>query len=222
MATYVCSDIHGCFDKFNKMLRGISFSKEDTLYILGDIIDRGTQNVAVIDYVMENDNVVLLLGNHEYLMLEYYKNKDNYDDFVSKINWFRNGGGTTLKELEEKGEEYTNKVINYFMSLPMIVIEGNFILVHAGLNIVGDESTISDVLKNNKIEDVLWDRSFIQSGKKVEGYTIICGHTPTLTLGKDRIIHRDGVILVDCGCVFNDLGGKLGCLRLDDMQEFYF
>ena len=36
MAHYVVSDIHGEDDRFHAMLQKINFSKEDTLYILGD------------------------------------------------------------------------------------------------------------------------------------------------------------------------------------------
>ena len=39
--TYVMSDIHGMADLFKRMLEQIGFSDEDTLYILGDMIDRG-------------------------------------------------------------------------------------------------------------------------------------------------------------------------------------
>ena len=41
MAHYVVSDIHGEDDRFHAMLQKINFSKEDTLYILGDVVDRG-------------------------------------------------------------------------------------------------------------------------------------------------------------------------------------
>lgn len=41
MSTYVMSDIHGCYEEYRKMLDKIRFSKEDILYILGDILDRG-------------------------------------------------------------------------------------------------------------------------------------------------------------------------------------
>ena len=37
--TYVISDIHGCFDRYEKMLEEIEFSDEDTLYVLGDVLD---------------------------------------------------------------------------------------------------------------------------------------------------------------------------------------
>ena len=38
---YVLSDIHGMYDKYQQMLAKIDLKPEDTLYILGDVIDRG-------------------------------------------------------------------------------------------------------------------------------------------------------------------------------------
>ncbi|MCI8811051.1 MAG: hypothetical protein HFF84_13290 [Oscillibacter sp.] len=57
--------------------------------------------------------------------------------------------------------------------------------------------------------------------------TLIFGHTPTRLfyqqigeLGQpDRIFQRDTMIGIDCGCVYP--GGRLGCLCLDTMEEFY-
>ena len=37
---YVMSDLHGCFDKYKEMLSLIDFAPRDTLYVLGDVIDR--------------------------------------------------------------------------------------------------------------------------------------------------------------------------------------
>ena len=39
--TYAMSDLHGCYDKYKKMLEKIHFGEDDTLYILGDVVDRG-------------------------------------------------------------------------------------------------------------------------------------------------------------------------------------
>jgi len=39
--TYAVSDIHGCYDKYRELLRVIRFCPKDTLYVLGDVIDRG-------------------------------------------------------------------------------------------------------------------------------------------------------------------------------------
>ena len=38
---YVMSDIHGMYDKYIEMMDLIDLKETDTLYILGDIIDRG-------------------------------------------------------------------------------------------------------------------------------------------------------------------------------------
>lgn len=219
MATYVCSDIHGCFDIFKAMIDGIGFNSTDTLYILGDIIDRGTKNVELIEYIRGSSNIVLLKGNHEKMMVDYYENKEDLANWFDNV-WIRNGGLKTYTELKRRGKEYTDSVVEYFKNLPTVVKLDDYLLVHAGFSLEGKIEVLEDVLNSNTEDDVLWDREFIQSNKKIEGYTVICGHTPTISLDKEGIVHRDGAILVDCGCVYN--GGKLGCLRLDDMKEFYF
>ena len=47
--TYVMSDIHSMAELLERMLRKIAFSPEDTLYILGDMIDRGPDPAGVIE-----------------------------------------------------------------------------------------------------------------------------------------------------------------------------
>ena len=44
---YAMSDLHGCYDKYTKMLEKINFSDNDTLYILGDIVDRGPDGIKI-------------------------------------------------------------------------------------------------------------------------------------------------------------------------------
>lgn len=51
MSRYAISDIHGCAKTFKNLLRRISFSKEDVLYLLGDYIDRGPDSKGVIDHI---------------------------------------------------------------------------------------------------------------------------------------------------------------------------
>ena len=68
MATYVLSDIHGHLDYFEDILRKIRFNKEDTMYIIGDCIDRGPNPIGLLKRVKELKNVHFLLGNHEHQM----------------------------------------------------------------------------------------------------------------------------------------------------------
>ena len=38
---YVVSDIHGNYELLEKLLKKIKFSEDDTLFVLGDVIDKG-------------------------------------------------------------------------------------------------------------------------------------------------------------------------------------
>ena len=46
--TYAMSDLHGRYDLYIKMLEKINFMGNDTLYILGDFVDRGDENIKSI------------------------------------------------------------------------------------------------------------------------------------------------------------------------------
>ena len=93
MAHYVLSDIHGEGDRFHRMLERIGFSSEDTLYILGDVIDRGSDGIDLLREIMASPNMVMLLGNHEYMMLQYFRPGSTVMD---AIRWNRNGNTPTL------------------------------------------------------------------------------------------------------------------------------
>ena len=68
---YVISDLHGYpLEKFKMLLEKAEFSADDFLYILGDVIDRnGDGGVEMLLWLMEQDNIELLLGNHEAMLL---------------------------------------------------------------------------------------------------------------------------------------------------------
>ena len=55
---YVISDIHGCYEQYMKLLDKIHFSERDTLYLLGDLVDRGPEPMEVVKDVMRRKNVV--------------------------------------------------------------------------------------------------------------------------------------------------------------------
>ena len=70
MATYVMSDIHGEYEKFMEVLEKINLSDSDTLYVLGDILDRGPHPIQVMQKLMSMENAVCLVGNHELMALD--------------------------------------------------------------------------------------------------------------------------------------------------------
>src|SRR5438876_897645 len=99
---FVISDIHGCLKTFRYLLEDIiHYTKSDTLYLLGDYIDRGPDSKGVIDYILSlkerGYRIYPLKGNHEQLLLDAYEEAP----FAEKA-WLRNGGENTLKSFGVK------------------------------------------------------------------------------------------------------------------------
>lgn len=221
---YVMSDLHGMYNEFIQMLELIKFSEEDSLYILGDIIDRGDKPLEIIEYIIEHKNITLLRGNHEQMYMDYYKGCDY-------ANWTQyNGGHTTWGDINLKQMEvnydYRKGLYDYFCKLPLYKVvevkDKKFILVHAGLYFPDNynEMELDKFLKNQKPNVLLWDRDNIGEYKHYRDYVTIQGHTPTPCISNDNeIVYKKGNIYIDCGVCYEI--GKLGCLRLDDIREFY-
>ncbi len=74
---FAIGDIHGCYDRLEKLLMRLPYSPgDDTLVFLGDYIDRTGDSARVIDLLcrlQEEGRVVALLGNHEHMLLEYHR-----------------------------------------------------------------------------------------------------------------------------------------------------
>lgn len=204
MSHYVTADLHGCYDAFLDLLEKIDFSADDILYIIGDVIDRGDHGVELLQYIMDTPNICLLLGNHELMMagaLAYGNNE----------LWFYNGGMVTYKAFLRLSKEEQAKIREYLTTLAVFldvsVKDRTFRLIH-GCPMADENDALASVWERPGPDDVFFsDR------------TVIVGHTPTMCYGDDcHILHGKNVIFIDCGYVYN---GLLGCLRLEDMKEFY-
>ena len=71
MATYLIGDIQGCGNSFEQLLQHISFSpSRDTIYLLGDLINRGPNSAQVLRRCIELGSAAKpLLGNHDLHLL---------------------------------------------------------------------------------------------------------------------------------------------------------
>lgn len=106
---YVMEDIHGQYDKYISMLEKISFSENDVLFVLGDVIDRGLQGMTILKDMMMRTNVYPILGNHEYMAKtaipwlmqeiteETVKSIDS-EMMQGLIEWMNVGGSSTIAE----------------------------------------------------------------------------------------------------------------------------
>ena len=55
---YVMSDIHGNMRRFNSIMEQINLQPEDTLYILGDVIDRHPDGIRILRRIMDKPVMV--------------------------------------------------------------------------------------------------------------------------------------------------------------------
>ncbi|MFS1430656.1 metallophosphoesterase, partial [Vibrio splendidus] len=66
---YIATDIHGEIGILKSALKEVGFNNKDLLIIAGDLIDRGSDSIEAIEFVLESDNVEANLGNHEALAI---------------------------------------------------------------------------------------------------------------------------------------------------------
>lgn len=216
MATYCTADIHGQLDVFEKLLKDINLKKTDTLFVLGDVIDRGPCGIDILKIIMGTDNIRMIMGNHEQMCLDYLGPHGSY---MAKGLWFNNGGQETYWDLiKMRNAAERDEILGFMESLPdyfeIEVADRKYYLVHG--------------FPGETHHDRIWGRPKWKSKSPFKDTAVIIGHTPIACIpGVEvapgdplRIWHGDGIIDIDCGCPF--IGGRLACLCLDDMSERYY
>lgn len=211
---YIMSDIHGLFRPFIRMLKHINFHDSDTLYILGDVIDRGTGGVAMLNYCKSKENIHLLKGNHEDMMQRAIEG-ERYGDV--KL-WYDNGGDITDHTLMRQGKEVEEELLAYIKSLPLYfditVKEQPYLLIHAGLSTPFEglklnpkdfaPLTKENILDYNIEEEIIfWNRKQDATQRTrntyFPEYKIIHGHTPH----DGKCFFNNECMNIDTGCAGN-------------------
>ncbi len=228
---YVCSDLHGYpIEKFKDFLKSTGFSKDDFLYILGDVIDRGPDGVKYLKWLLSMPNAQLILGNHESMMLacrflfEEITRESVNSLTGTKLNtysvWVANSGGVTLNALSGMRDKEIQYILEYLEDAPLyetLSVNGrDFLLTHSGLRNFRQDKKLSEY----KADDFVWNRPTIDTSY-FDGITCIFGHTPTVFYGDEhrgKAVKTDTWIDIDAGAA---LGLNPMILRLDDMKEFY-
>ena len=246
MSTYAISDIHGCFDEFEKLLEMVDLRDDDELYILGDLIDRGPQIDRCAEWLVRNganekdSHVHFLMGNHEEMATWAFEgawSKFEFDD-VYLPSWELNGGAATLRQLRTLPAQTVDafqRIVSRAPKAATLTVGGELILLcHAGIRPAEPEAEDGEWLIQSA-EDLMWIGLEWYCAEEQPPFHVISGHTPVIMLGRGyrpagcppevRAAGANGHMMhwgrkhdIDCGCVF---GGNLGMLRLDDWQELY-
>ena len=116
------------------MLEQIAFSQDDTLFVFGDVVDRGPEPIKMLQDMASRDNVYLLKGNHE-AMASFVLHKLNVEiteaDAESHINtelmqaimeWQQNGGNITMRKFRELSADDKLDLLDYIDDAPLFDI----------------------------------------------------------------------------------------------------
>jgi serine/threonine protein phosphatase 1 len=209
--TFAIGDIHGCSKTFKKLLLDkIKVNKSDTLYCVGDYIDRGEDSKGVVDLILdlrtEGYTIHTLRGNHEQMLL------DSITDEFETDAWLKNGGSATLRSFGIQSlRELQAIYLSFFEETKYYCKVENYIIVHAGLNF-----NKKDILADK--DAMLWARYFDPVQPALEDQVLIHGHTPKPL---DYILNQKGNCLdIDGGCVYTKKKnmGKLVAYDLDEKK----
>jgi len=170
MATYAIGDIHGCFTALESLLQVVQPKSDDTIVFLGDYVDRGPNSAHVLEFLLHYDQAekVLLLGNHEIMMMEFRKQTPETS------RWLEYGGAETLASY---GLEYSpswHEVIpaahwDFIEGAQAYYQENDFLFVHAGV-----QPGVS--MEKQTPQSLFWDK-MIDPQPYAQNVKVICGHT---------------------------------------------
>ena len=121
MAVYAVGDIQGCLKPLKGLLQSADFQwGRDTLWVVGDIVNRGPSSLKALRYLYEHrEDVVCVLGNHDLHLLAVANGlrKADSSDTLDKI-------------LEARDRD---ELLNWLRHRPLLHSEAGYTMVHAGV-----------------------------------------------------------------------------------------
>lgn len=148
---FIAGDIHGHFDEWMEALRDLGYDQDNPdhwIVVLGDLLDRGSQNYECLKFVNSLTRKVLVRGNHEELMQDLLTREWAGRHDIS------NGTTATLIECYKKlhgTEELPREALpvirafreweewkKYYASLVDFYEDGDFVFVHGWVPLTED------------------------------------------------------------------------------------
>ena len=234
------SDIHGNLDLFEALLKKIGYSSEDELYLLGDLIEKGTNSLGTLRFVLklmrESSRVHAILGNCDCMWSNTHPDNPYHNDIVRYALW--RGKSSLFTEMAEALSYPFNENTSpdafsialregfpeeseFLDHLPYLLETEDFILAHAGLD--GED------LERQPLQKVMRRDAFLLEAP-VFSKTVIVGHWPTVNYCTEiasclpRFENQKHIIGIDGGNEFKREGqlnaliwehGKMRCEFLD-------
>jgi bis(5'-nucleosyl)-tetraphosphatase (symmetrical) len=162
MATYAIGDVQGCYKTLRYLLKTISFdARHDHLWLVGDVVNRGPDSLAVLDSLYHIQNrVTIVLGNHDLHLLAVFAGTTSL-----------NPEDTFVDILEHNS---ANVLCTWLRKQPLLHYDNQFnaVMTHAGLYPLWNLDTAKHLAE--EVETVL-------RGKDYKSFlSVLYGNEPSL------------------------------------------
>ena len=197
----VISDIHANLVLFKNLLRKVNYSKEDYLFINGDLCEKGTNSLEVVEFVKslyeQSNKVYITKGNCDVVHRYVFNGSAGIIPYMNKQK------NSVLNEMLEKHHKTTNDLTNvdelakfyrfhfrdeleWLESLPVAYETEDFILIHAGIENIGD-------WKQTDEKTALYVQSFYDQGHQADKIVIV-GHWPVVNYRAKQVSSHNPLI----------------------------
>ena len=206
MKQLIIGDIHGCYDELLELLDTVGLADDDQIICIGDMVDRGLDSAAVLNFFRTMPNAHSIQGNHERKHVRSFRGQTQ-------------PAASQIITRQQIGEADYPAAIDYMDSLPRYLELPDATLVHAfwepGVRLDHQRETVivgtmtgEEYLKSNGI----WPWYDYYDGPK----PLIVGHRDYT--GEQRpLIYPGRVYAIDTRCVY---GGSLTGLLLPDFNLY--
>ena len=194
--TIVIGDVHGCADELQDLLRAAGAGPQDRLISVGDLIGKGPDSRAVLDWAMKAPNLECALGNHELRFLRHWKLGPAPDE--------KPADRETRAQLLPRVDEY----LRFIESWPLYIARRHYLVVHAGFDprksLRGHDADELTNIRRLDDDETPWYEAY--EGRRLVVFGHWARHEPVI---------RENVIGLDTGCVY---GGALSALILPERR----
>ena len=215
---FAATDIHGCLRTFRQLVEEeLRLRPNDTLYLLGDYVNKGPDSRGVLAYIMQLQTagyqVQCLRGNHEQELLDTIHGTPNANNmWKSAAEREMVLASFGVKQPADIAPQY----VAWMAALPLELELPDFVLVHAGYNFALPPSEM-----RRDTHSMLYTKSFVFDPSRLGGKRLLHGHVPTpVAKVKANVAAEAGAIGLDTGGVYrhNPELRHLAALNLDSWE----
>ena len=228
------SDIHGCLDTFRALLEKVSFSKEDILVLVGDVLEKGTQNLETVRFLAglsQTHTVYKVAGNVDILyedifedftrendetLMSYLLRRDRTQGILHQMSremGFPIGEDMDLERWRKALLDHFPQELGFMRGWPHILESEKLIFVHAGL--------ADSPLEQQQAWQCRKNDDFMAQGLSFPKMVVV-GHWPVSIYGRDNLVNQNPCVSREQNICSIDGGnaikrfGQLNALMMQD------